>query len=89
MRYYHGENKVLLRVYWFSCKSLTIMEIHACIKVSSRRDLCVRNYHKVSELLLRVSCCICKSLESPTRYIPIQHVLEPWREVGRPNELHT
>jgi hypothetical protein len=27
------------------------------------------------------------SLESPTREIPSQPVLEPWREVGRPEGL--
>jgi hypothetical protein len=36
----------------------------------------------VSFLLLQLT-----SLESPTREIPSQPVLEPWREVGRPEGL--
>jgi len=48
----------------------------------------VRYYHKENYLLLRVSYDSCKSLESPTREIPKQPMLDPWREVGRFEGLH-
>jgi hypothetical protein len=48
----------------------------------------VRYYHRENELLWRVSCDSCKSMESPAKDIPSQPILDLWREVGRPEELH-
>jgi hypothetical protein len=49
--------------------------------------LCERNYPTNNELVVVCFSLQLTSLESPTREIPSQPVLEPWREVGRPEGL--